>query len=116
MNKKLFGAKAIVYLKYDGEITELETILSNKLEIPEIYIDTEMFPPHEAFGISGALGFQIWLNKSTHIEDFNFEIQIETYMDVKEHFEYEMFDLSPWFAKEISRRCGINIYAPDNNL
>ena len=107
MDKKLFGARALVYLKYDGEMEELAKVLSDKMEIPEIYFDTDMDPPHEVFGMGGALGFQLWLHESTDIEGFNFEIAIETSMDVRDHFDYEMFDLSPWFAKEISRRCEI---------
>ncbi len=113
MNKKntnLFGAKALVYLKYDGEMEELARLLSDKMEIPEIYFDTDMDSPHEVFGMGGALGFQFWLNKSTEIEDFNFEVAIETSMEPRDRFDNELFDLSPWFAKEISRSCEIETY------
>lgn len=109
-NTNLFGAKALVYLKYDGEMEELAKVLSDKMEIPEIYFDTDMNPPHEVFGIGGALGFQFWLHKSTEFEDFNFEVQIETSMDVRDRFDNEMFDLSPWFAKQISAMCKIETY------
>lgn len=115
MNKKLLGAKASVYLKYDSEIKELAKLLTDELELPEIYMDTDMDPPHEVFGMSETLGFELWLHKSTLIKDFNFLIEIETYMDVKDRFEYEMFDLSPWFAKEIARRCKIETYVSINN-
>jgi len=116
MEDRLFGAKASVYLKYDGEISELAKILSDKLELPEIYLDTDMDSPHEVFGMTETLGFELWLYKSKPVNDFNFLIKIETHLEVKDRFEYEMFDLSPWFAKEISRRCGIDTYVPDNNL
>lgn len=116
MDKKIFGANASVYLKYDGEITELAKILSSGLEVPEIYVDTDMFPPHEIFGMTETLGFELWLNKSILVKDFNYIIKIETYMDVKDHFEYEKFDLSPWFAKEILRRCKIETYILDDNI
>lgn len=110
INNNSFGASALVYLKYNGEITELAKILSDKLEIPEIYLDTDMDPPHELFGMGGALGFELWLHKSTQVDGFDFEIKIETYMDVRDRFAYEMFDLSPWFAREISRRCQLETY------
>jgi hypothetical protein len=111
MDKKLFGARALVYLKYDGEIESLGKLLSRGMEIPEIYFDTGEEPPHEVFGMSEFLGFELWLNKSTSVEGFNFEIEVETFLDVKERFEYEMFDLSAWLAKEISRRCEIETFA-----
>ena len=33
MEKKLFGARAIVYIKYEGEITELAEVLNDKFEL-----------------------------------------------------------------------------------
>ena len=110
METTYFGAKALVYLKYDGEISKLAKILSDEFQLPEIYFDTDEAPPHEVFGMCETLDFELWLNKSNLFEDFNFEIQIETSMDVREGFETELFDLSPWFAKEISRRCKIETY------
>lgn len=110
MDKKLFGAKAMVYLKYADEMTELAKKLSAKLEIPEIYLDTDIDPPHDVFGMSETLGFEIWLHKSTKIEGFNFEIEIRTDMEHSDFMECELFDLSPWFAREISRRCNIETY------
>lgn len=116
MNTKYFGAKASVHLRYDEEITKLAKILSDDLELPEIYMDTDIDPPHEVFGMTETLGFELWLYKSTLVKNFNYIIKIETYMEVKDNFEYEMFDLSPWFAKEISRRCKIETYILDENL
>ena len=34
METKIFGAKALVFLKYDGELTQLGKLLSDKLQIP----------------------------------------------------------------------------------
>lgn len=116
MDKKLFGAKASVYLKYDGEISALAKILSDGLELPEFDIDTDMFPPHEIFGMTETLGFELWLNKSTFVKDFDYIIKIETYMDIKDDFEYEKFNLSPWFAKEITRRCNIKTHVQNNAI
>ena len=110
MDKKLFGARALVYLKFDGEMEELAKVLAEKMEIPEIYFDTHEEPPHDVFGLSEFAGFELWLNKSTDIEGFNFEIEIETSMAHRDRMDNVMFDLSPWFAKEISRRYEIETY------
>jgi hypothetical protein len=108
--KKLFGAKALVYLKYNGELEELAELLSSKMEIPEIYFDSDIDPPYEITGMSEFLGIELWLNKSVSVEGFSFEVKIETYLDGEDRSKYEMFDLSPWLAKEISRRCEIETY------
>ena len=110
MDKKLFGARALVYLKYDGEIEELAKVLSDKMEIPGIYFDTNEEPPHELIGMSEFLSIELWLNKSDSVEGFNFEIEIETFTKVEDRSKYERFDLSPWLAKEISSRCKIETY------
>jgi hypothetical protein len=110
METTYFGAQALVYLKYEGEISKLAKILCAEFQLPEIYFDTNEEPPHEVFGMCETLGFELWLNKSTLHKGFNFEIQIETSMDVRDRFETELFDLSSWFAKEISRRCEIETY------
>jgi hypothetical protein len=110
METTYFGAKALVYLKYAGEISKLAKILSDEFQLPEFYFDTNEETPHEVFGMSETLGFELWLNKSIRHEGFSFEIQIETSMDVKDKFETVLFDLSSWFATEISRRCEIETY------
>jgi hypothetical protein len=111
MDKKPFGAKALVYLKYDGELEELAKLLSEKMEIPEIYMDSDTDSPHEVFGMGGALGFDLWLHKSTQIEGFQSEFKIRTSMEHRDFMDNEMFDLSAWLAKEISRRCEIETFA-----
>ena len=102
-------------MKYNGEIEKLAKLLSEKMEIPETYFDTHEEPPHEIYGMSEFAGFELWLNRSTQVEDFNFEIEMETSMAHRDRMDYELFDLSPWFAKEISRRCKIEKHTPNNS-
>ena len=110
MENEKFGAKALVYLKYAGELKELAKLLGDKMEIPDIWFDSDIDSPHEITAMSEFCGFQLWLNKSNSVEGFDFEIEIETTMDVKDRFEKELFDLSPWLAKEIFNRCKIETY------
>ena len=103
----MYGARVLVFLKYDGTLEELAKILGDKMEIPEIYFDTDMDPPHDVFAMSEFAGFELWLKTSNEVDGFNFEIEIRTTMSPGDATDSEMFDLSPWFAKEITGRCGI---------
>ena len=111
MDKTFFGAKALVYLKYDGALEELAKLLSRKLEIQQFDLETDIDPPHELFAWTGALGFTVWLHYSSFIEDFNYEFQIQTDMDHEDRREAELFDLSPWLAKKITQASNLETRA-----
>ena len=105
-----FGAKATVYLQFEGKLENLATLLSEKLFLPEFWYKNDQDPPHDVCALTETLGFETWLRESSDVEGYNFVFIIETDMDVEDSFKYELFDLSPWFAKEISRLSNIETY------
>jgi hypothetical protein len=96
------GARAKVYLKYADGLSALAKQLSDGLNVPELTIETDQYPPHEYFGRGEALGFCIWLHNSRQLPEFNFLIQIETKHNTEESFDDKMYDLSLWLARYIS--------------
>ncbi len=109
MNSKteIFGAKAFVYLKYDGKLRELADIISTGLMLPAFWFDTDQDPPHEETAMCECLGCELWLKQSDAIQGYTFSIQLETSHCLNESFSNQMHDLSPWLARYISEICEI---------
>jgi hypothetical protein len=105
---KIFGAKAEVYLKYQGKMDDLANLISKGLILPKIKVEPQEYPPHEPIGMCEALGFEVWIEKSTLISGFHYLIKIETELSLNELVNNQMFDLSPWLARYISKICDIN--------
>lgn len=110
MKSKFFGAKATVFLKFDGNLEEIAKVLSDNLFLPEFWYKNDMDPPHNLCAMTETLGFEVWLQASNDVENYNYIFEIETGMEIEDRMENEMFDLSPWFAKEISRSCEIETF------
>lgn len=108
MNKEIFGAKAKVYIKFDGDLIELGEKLSSGLQLPEFYVKTDMDFPHkrlamtEAFGIESTLTEVTLKGKWTHIFEFS------TMHSLTESANDNMHDLSNWLARYIVDICSLD--------
>lgn len=111
----LFGATSKVYIEFDGNINELINILNASLEI-NLYIETDMNPPHEEFGMAECLGFEIWLYQSHHFDTADYELSFATSDCFLETFEERMYDISLWFAKIISKVAKLKLFVIYDNI
>ncbi len=109
---KVFGAKARIYLKTNLDIQQLSDVLANGLMLPGINLEADEYPPHEILGSCEALGFELWLEKSTEIEGLSYLLKIETEDCLNESFNDQMHDLSPWLARYVSKICEIDSFIP----
>tara|TARA_Y100000768_G_scaffold377274_1_gene350290 strand:+ start:314 stop:712 length:399 start_codon:yes stop_codon:yes gene_type:complete len=104
---QFYGVKAQVYLKYEGDIENLSQKISLGMILPNFSFDTDMEPPHEVFGYCEALGFEICLRKYMESKDYTYSLTLETELSIKESFNGQMHDISPWLARFISKICEI---------
>ena len=65
MNKQIpiFGAKAQVNLRYDGELQALAEKLTSCLVHVPFQIENRESEPYDLIGSCEALGFEMWLEK-----------------------------------------------------
>lgn len=110
MNKDIpvFGARAEVYLKYDGELTALADNLSANLVHVPFDIETRESPPYDVVGSCEALGFELWLEQVDRDEPRKYRLRFETEHCVEESFNDQMHDLSLWLARYISSICDVD--------
>jgi hypothetical protein len=101
----IFGARAKIFLQYDGDMETLANLLSTRLLIPKLNVETDQDPPHELSGLCEAFVFNIWLNNSEEYPDFAFEVFIETKLKFEESFNDQVYNISPWFARHVSTAC-----------
>lgn len=115
---KVFGAKAIVYLKYNGDLKSLAEIISQGMLLPPFYFKSDTFPPHEVAGSCETMGFQVWLEKSNDKEGYQFLFQFETQLSLKETIDNRVHNLSFWAARFISKMCKIDtrVYTEDDDF
>ena len=100
--------KAIIYLKYEGSLEELGTELSEGLNLPDFWLKTDQDPPHALTALNECFGCELWLFKSSDIQNFQFRLDVEGYTDIsKEKIE---IDVSEWLSNSISELCEIETY------
>jgi len=109
---KIFGAKALIYLKTNLDIQELSEVLAKGLMLTGIDLEADEYPPHEVSGSCEALGFELWLEQSTDILGLPYLLKIETEDCLSESFKDQMHDLSPWLARYVSKICEIDSFIP----
>ncbi len=110
--EKVFGAKALIYLKTNQDIQKISIALSKGLILPEIEIAPAEYPPYDLSGSCEALGFELWLEKTDKIDGLHYSLKIETEYSIIESFEDQMHDLSQWLARYISKICNIDTFIP----
>ncbi|MCG8310271.1 MAG: hypothetical protein MI975_22950 [Cytophagales bacterium] len=104
---EVFGAKANVYLSFNGGIQDLAKTICKGLILPPFSFDTDEEPPHNLSGTCESLGFEIWLEESKEDSRFSYRLKVETELSIEESFNDHMHDLSAWFARYISQICGV---------
>ena len=111
--QQIFGAEALVYLKFDGKLKELAIKIAAGLILQKFYMKSDPDPPHDETALGEGLGFEIWLNHSKEIEGYQYSIKIQTGMSHDEIFNDRMHDLSLWLAGYISTICEIESFVKD---
>jgi hypothetical protein len=101
MSKNKFGAKATVYIKYESDLESLAGIFKNGLQLENIFIKNDQDEPFKPVAMCEVLGFEIWVQKSNEIIGFDYRMDVESYLDINDKCDFEMFDLSPWLSKYI---------------
>lgn len=96
----IFGARAEVLIRFDGDIRALAEKLSGVL-ITTIDVEPAEYPPYEDIGMGETLGWDLWLEKAGS-ETGNFKLRLETESSVEEIWHGRMHDLSPWLARHLS--------------
>jgi len=107
---KVIGAKALIYLRYPEDIYSLASMLSVGLQLPEFRVETRESPPHDLTGMAEALGWEVWLDHTDAVRSFQYSLAMET-SNVQELLDKsQMYDLSPWLAKYVSRICKVDAF------
>jgi len=110
MKNEVFGAKALVYLKHDGDIETLVDKLSVGLVIPNFSVESREEAPHDLIGSCEAFGMEAWLESSSQIEGFAYSFKMETEHSLEESFNDKMHDLSLWLARYIFSICEVETF------
>ncbi len=109
---KVFGGKASICLKHEGDINALAQKLSKGLMLPAFSIEPSEWPPYEVVGSVEALGWELWLEPAKDSRQFQFSLRMETEHSETESFKGDVHDLSPWLARYISAICGVDSLVP----
>ena len=104
---KVFGGRASIYLRYEGDIQALAQKLSKGLMLPDFEIAPSEWPPYQVVGSVEALGWELWLEHDQTVKSFNYALKMETEHSETESFNGQMHDLSPWLARYISAICRV---------
>ena len=102
MNKSLYGARASVKIKFEGDIAALAARLKEILELHELDVEHDEDPPHDLKAMGGALGFTVWLKRLPGDHAPLYELSFATGHSHREMFEDRMHDLSPWLARYLA--------------
>jgi hypothetical protein len=98
----VFGASACIAFRFDGTLEQLAEKLADALNLKSFDIETDQDPPHKMIGSAEALGWEIWLEEDLEESPHCFRLRMQTEHSLKEEFDGDMHDLSPWLARLIS--------------
>jgi hypothetical protein len=115
---KIFGAKAKVLLRYDHDLKELTKVLSKGLILPDFTVEFREEHPFDLTASCEVLACQLWVNSTSTISNYNFILELETELSYNEISLNQMYDLSAWLARFISKICDIDaaVYDVNNSL
>lgn len=105
--KELYGARARVFLNFDGDIIALSKVLGKGLMLQDFTIEHDEYPPYKLIVSHEILGFEFWLRGSDDSTLHNFILQLETELCESEIVHDRMYDLSLWLARFISVICEV---------
>ena len=92
------GAKASLNIKSNEDLESVAKLISRVLVLPEFWFKSDQSPPHDITAMCEALGFEMWLKRSSS-SGFNFTI--ETSMRAGNVLDAEFADLSNWLADHL---------------
>lgn len=115
MKNEVYGAKALVYLKHNGDIKTLADKLSAGLVIPSFDVEAREDDPHDLIGSCETFGLEAWLESSSQIKGFSYSFKMETEHSLEESFNNKMHDLSLWLARYIFSICEIETFVSDSD-
>lgn len=98
----VFGAKASIHLRYEGDLQSLAAKLSSALMLPSFKVGQREDPPYDVMGSLEALGWELWLERTNSGRSFQYSLRMETEHSLEESFNDRMYDLSPWLARYVS--------------
>ena len=100
------GAKALVHIKYEGDLKKLAVEIEGSLNIPSFWYKTDMDYPYQETAMSECMGFELWLNESKVIKGYPFVIEVQsTAINGNLEFHSTKHDISKWFSNYLSFSC-----------
>src|SRR5437764_736777 len=106
---KIFGAKASILIKYEGDLASLASKLASALILADFEVSPRETPPHDIMASAESLEWQLWLDSTDFINTFQYSLRMETEDCLDELFKGQMHDLSPWFARFVSLVCDLDV-------
>jgi|GEM_PF-1815949 len=120
MNKnphfKLHGAKAAIYIRFNGDLPALAVKISTALKVGDFDVGPREIPPHDLMASGECLGWELWLEHRQVGIPFQYSFRMETEHSLEESFNDDMYDLSPWFARYISLVCNVETQAAGTDV
>jgi len=107
----IFGVKAEVLLKFEGELNSLADKLSDGFVHVPFEVEPREVPPYDIVGSCEALGFEIWLEEIGVKDSWQYRFRMEIEHCIEESFNDQMHDLSLWLARYITSICGVEATA-----
>jgi len=105
----IYGAKAKIRIRFEGNLKELSLRLSKGLGLPDFEVESREDPPYDVMGSNEALGFEMWLEEQPDSQDsFHYSLTLSSQATFLETAQGRMYDLSAWFAKITSVLCGLD--------
>lgn len=111
---KIHGAKAKVFIQYEGSLQEMGLQIEQGLQIPALRYENMEDEPYNLVGYAEILGFEVELMESQHKDkwsDYHFILTATTSDSFQEIFYDRMFDISLWMARYISLVCELSTLA-----
>lgn len=108
MDMKVFGAKAKVYIKFDGNLLALGKVISKGLQIPDFWIKDDTELPYSSTAMSEAFGFESWLKKVDD-DSWDYKFEMSTMHSTGEMFSGDMYDLSEWLRRYLEDICDLKV-------
>ena len=105
---KIFGAKAAIPIRYEGDIHTLGAKLSKGLMIPDFNISPREYPPHGIQGTAETLGWEMWLERIETRDEYKYSLRMETEDSFEEIRRNQMHDISPWLARFVTKICKLD--------
>lgn len=102
-----FGAKASIYIKYNGDIASLTNKIGKVFVIKDFSTEVSEWPPHNTVSSFEECGWEGWVEASEKHEGYHYIFTMETWSSHEEIMDNRMHDLSYWLAKVVSSLCNL---------